>query len=54
MEDGTSTSEPNGSSPQQQSNEEIHWRFSQIKGIIEEQPTDGLLKIMNDVLKVIF
>ncbi|KAI6177024.1 Serine/threonine-protein phosphatase 2A 55 kDa regulatory subunit B [Aphelenchoides bicaudatus] len=35
MEDG-STDAANGG----QNNEEIHWRFSQIKGIIEEQPTD--------------
>jgi hypothetical protein len=30
-----------------QSGEEIHWRFSQIKGIIEEQPTDGMIILVN-------
>lgn len=35
MEDGVSEPANGG-----QSSEEIHWRFSQIKGIIEEQPTD--------------
>lgn len=41
MEDGPSEAANDGS----QNGEEIHWRFSQIKGIIEEQPTDGIVAL---------
>jgi hypothetical protein len=39
MEEGPSNEAANGQS------DELHWRFSQVKGIIEneEQPTDGLI-----------
>lgn len=52
MDDSVAASSSATDACESNENEEIHWRFSQIKGNIEseESSTDGLMRIKNSII----